>query len=109
MAVSLLSFLSLISSFLAPLLLLFEVELLLLLDLLFTTLSGLFDLLFSDLEEFEDDELFPSLESLFSLYFSSSLLSFDLDFASFLSLVFYEDTPVVSLSFFLLELSPPVK
>ena len=98
MAVSLLSFLSLVSSFLAPLLLLFEVELLLLLDLLFTTLS----VLFSDLEEFEDDELFPSLESLFSLYFSSSLLSFDLDFESFLSLVFDEDTPVVSLSFFLL-------
>ena len=96
------------SSFLVVLLL-FEAVLLLLVGLLLTDPLLSLDLLLSDLGVLEEDELLPSLESLFSLYFSSSLFSFDLDLESSLSLVFDEDTSVVSLSFFLLELSPPVK
>ena len=97
------------SSFLVVALLLFEAVLLLLVGLLLTDPLLSLDLLLSDLGVLEEDELLPSLESLFSLYFSSSLFSFDLDLESSLSLVFDEDTSVVSLSFFLLELSPPVK
>ena len=69
----------------------------------------LLDLLLSDLDVVEEDELSESLEFLFSLYFSSSLFSFVLDFKLSLSLLLSFVDEVVSLSFFLLLESPPEK